>query len=271
MKIFNNKDDLQKEILCKNDISFVPTMGGLHKGHISLIKKAKKKRGKILVSIFINPKQFNNKKDYINYPRNIKKDLSLLKKLKIDIIYLPNFKDIYSFKTYNNIFLHTASKKLCGKKRKGHFKGVLNVVNRFLEIINPKYIFLGQKDFQQLYLIKEHIKKKFIKTKVISCKTIREKNGIAYSTRNSMLNKKQLLIASKVYKYLKNKKFLFKKKDQNINFFNFKKELIKYGVKKIDYIDLLYLTNLNKVKNKKINFRIFIAYYLGKIRLIDNV
>ena len=130
---------------------------------------------------------------------------------------------------------------------------------------------MGQKDFQQLFLIKKHIKKKFIKTKVISCKTIREKNGIAYSTRNSMLNKKQLLIASKVYKYLKNKKFLFKKKDQNINFFNFKKELIKYGVKKIDYIDLLYLTNLNKVKNKKINFRIFIAYYLGKIRLIDNV
>ena len=120
-----------------------------------LIKKSQKKDGKILVSIYINPKQFNDQKDFNNYPRNIKKDLKILKKLKVDYVYTYHHIMIFILlKTKNKIFLDKFSKKLCGKFRKGHFEGVLNVVNRFLEIINPKYIFLGKKDFQQFYLIK---------------------------------------------------------------------------------------------------------------------
>jgi len=157
MKIFKSKSKLQKEIKNIKNISFVPTMGGLHRGHISLIKKSKTFKGKSLVSIFVNPKQFDQKKDYLRYPRNIRKDLNILKRLGVDFIFLPNFKDLYYFKVKNKIFLDKFSKKLCGKTRKGHFKGVLNVVNRFLEIINPKYIFLGIKDFQQLYLICEMV------------------------------------------------------------------------------------------------------------------
>ena len=134
MKIFKDKHTLQKEILKTKGISFVPTMGGLHKGHISLIKKSKKSKFKTLVSIFVNPTQFNKKSDFRSYPRNTKTDLKKLKKLKINFLYIPTFKDIYGFKPKEKVFLDKFSKKLCGRFRKGHFEGVLNVVNRFIEI-----------------------------------------------------------------------------------------------------------------------------------------
>ena len=203
MKIFKDKHSLKKEILKAKGISFVPTMGGLHKGHISLIKKSKKTKLKTLVSIFVNPKQFNKKKDFKSYPRNQKKDLKILRILKVDYLYLPSIKDIYSFKPSNKVFLDKFSKQLCGKYRKGHFRGVLNVVNRFLDIIKPKKLLMGRKDFQQLYLVKKHTIKRKIKTKIVECETIREKNGVACSSRNFKLNLRQKKVASKIYFYLK--------------------------------------------------------------------
>ena len=271
MKIFKNKHKLRKEILNIKNLCFIPTMGGLHKGHISLIKRSKKFKGFCIVSIFVNPKQFNEKKDFANYPRNIKRDLKILNDLKVDFLYLPNFKDIFSFTAQKKIYLDKFSKKLCGKYRANHFKGVLNVVNRLLEIIKPKYIFLGNKDFQQLQLIKLHIKKRYIPTRVIACKTVREINGIACSTRNNNLKKKHISIASNVYKFLINKKKKIKKDINNFKHLDFKKELIKLGLKKIDYIEILDTTNLHPPKNRKNNFKIFIAYYLNKVRLIDNI
>lgn len=271
MKIFKSKHKLQKEILNIKNILFVPTMGGLHKGHISIIKKSKSYVGKCVVSIFINPKQFNKKKDFNSYPKNIKKDLNILKKLKVNYVYLPKFADIYSFKPKKKIFVDKFVKKLCGKYRNGHFIGVLNVVNRFLEIIKPKYIFLGIKDFQQFYLIKKHIQKNNIPTKVVSCRTIREDNGLACSTRNNNISIKKLVIASKVYKYLYNKKKLIKKNLNNFNIIKYKKYLINLGLEKIDYINLLNFNNLKKPKRKKEKFKIFIAYYIDKVRLIDNI
>ncbi len=271
MKIFKSKYKLQKEILNIKNISFVPTMGGLHKGHVSLIKKSQNFNGKILVSIFVNPKQFDQKKDFLRYPRNLKKDLILLKRLKVDFLYLPTLKDIFSFKVQNKIYLDKFSKQLCGKTRKEHFKGVLNIVNRFLDLIKPKYIFLGVKDFQQSYLITKHIIKRKINSKVINCKTIREKNGVAYSTRNMNLNKDQLNIASKVIRYLKNRKRLIKKELRNWDALNIKKDLINLGVSKIDYIELFNSKTLIKPKSEKENFKIFIAFYLDKTRLIDNI
>ena len=271
MKIFKNKEDLKSEIINDKTICFIPTMGGLHKGHISLIKRAKKINNKTLVSIYVNPKQFNRKDDYKKYPRNLQNDIKILQKLKINYLYLPNNKDIFSFKTKNKIYLHKFSKKLCGKFRKGHFMGVLNVVNRFLEIIRPKYILLGLKDFQQLTLIEKHIIKNKINTKVISCKTIRERNGVVCSTRNFNLSNKQSKIASSVYKYLFTIKKLTKK---NIKFFNssiLKKRLIILGVSKVDYLDIINLKKLKKPKSRKENYNIFLAYYLGKTRLIDNI
>ena len=202
MKIFKNKEHLKSEIGNNKSISFVPTMGGLHKGHISLIKTAKRYKNKTLVSIYVNPKQFNRREDYKKYPRNLVKDLKILRKLKVNYLYLPTYEDLFKFKTTHKVYLHKFAKKLCGKYRKGHFKGVLNVVNRFLEIIRPKYLFLGLKDFQQLILIKKHILKNKIVTKVTSCRTVREPSGVACSSRNFNLNKNQMKIAKDVFNYL---------------------------------------------------------------------
>tara|TARA_X000001036_G_scaffold40001_1_gene32261 strand:- start:1044 stop:1844 length:801 start_codon:yes stop_codon:yes gene_type:complete len=266
MKIFKSKHKLQKAISTKKNISFIPTMGGLHKGHISLIKKSKHFKGQSVVSIFVNPKQFNKKKDFLTYPRNLRKDLFILKKLKVDFVYIPDKKDIFSFITKNKIHLDNFSKRLCGSFRKGHFKGVLNVVNRFLEILKPKRILLGKKDYQQLYLISKHILKNKIQTKVISCKTIRNKNGVAFSTRNNLLNKKQFQIASDVYKYL-----LKIKKKPSVNLFKLKKKIYNLGVIKIDYLEVYNLKTLKKSSSLSKNSKIFIAYYLDNVRLIDNI
>ena len=267
MKIFKDRNNLQKEIFNARGISFVPTMGGLHKGHISLIEKSKKTKLKTLVSIFVNPKQFNEKKDFKSYPRNQKKDLNILKNLKVDYLYLPSIKDIYGFKPKKKVFLDKFSKQLCGKFRKGHFPGVLNVVNRFLDIIKPKKLFMGEKDFQQLYLIKKHTIKRDINTKIIKCKTIREKNGVACSSRNYRLNLKHKKAASKIYFYLKKIKKNFNLLNPNL----LKKEIIKLGAEKIDYIELYNIKNFKRSKKFNKNSRIFIAYYLNKVRLIDNI
>ena len=271
MKIFRNRKNLINEILGLKNIAFVPTMGALHKGHISLINKAKKKSNEVLVSIYVNPKQFKSIKDYKKYPRKLKKDIAILKNNKIRYLYLPTYKDIYSFKTKNKIFLDTFSKILCGRYRPFHFKGVINVVNRFLEIIKPKFLYLGLKDFQQLSLIKSHIIKNKININLISCPTIREKNGAALSSRNSKLTKKQLKKVGKIYEYIKNNKksiyykILEKKRPEII------KEIIKLGATKIDYIECVNLIKKQICKNNKQKFNIFIAYYINDTRLIDNL
>ena len=271
MKIFKDKHALRKEILKTNGVSFVPTMGGLHRGHISLIKQSKKTNLKTVVSIYVNPKQFNKKSDFRSYPRNTKEDIKLLKKLKINYLYTPTFKDIYGFKPKNTVFLDKSSKKLCGKFRKGHFEGVLNVVNRFIEIIKPRYIYLGKKDYQQLYLIKKHIEKKKIKSKIIECETIRENNGIACSSRNSILNKSQIKIASNIFYYLSDLKKKIKNDYSLFNIDKIKKDLINIGINKIDYLENYNIDNFKKIKKPNKKFNLFFAYYIKNTRLIDNI
>jgi pantoate--beta-alanine ligase len=246
-------------------------MGGLHEGHISLIKQSKKTKLKTLVSIFVNPKQFNKKSDFKSYPRNTKKDIKQLKKLKINYLYIPTFKDIYGFKPKKRVFLDKFSKKLCGKFRKGHFEGVLNVVNRFIEIINPRYILLGKKDYQQIYLIKKHIEIRNIRTKIIECKTIREKNGVACSSRNSTLNKNQMKIASNIFYYLSNIKKKIKKNYSLFNVNKIKKDLIYLGASKIDYLENYNIKSFKRIKRTNKKFNLFFAYYIKNTRLIDNI
>ena len=271
MKIFKNKSNLLKEISKIKDLAFVPTMGSIHKGHLSLINKAKKVSKNVLISIYINPKQFNSNLDFKKYPNNIKKDINLLRKNNIKYLYLPNYFDIYSFKTKCPLYDDKFSKKLCGKFRPRHFKGVINVINRFLEILKPRSIFLGMKDYQQLALIKSHIKKNKIKTKVFACPTIRNKGGVALSSRNINLDENDIKKAIHVYKYLKiNKKeillkILIKKKIEIIN------KIKKIGIKKIDYLECINMKTHKTLKKKNSNFNIFIAYYIKKIRLIDNL
>ena len=149
MIIFKSINKLNKEVNFKASIGFVPTMGGLHKGHISLVKNCQKICDKTLVSIFINPSQFNRKTDYKSYPRTLDKDIKILRKLKVDYVLVPNIKEIYTRNTPRKININKKYKVLCGKYRPGHFEGVLAVINKFLKSFKIKKIFLGEKDFQQ--------------------------------------------------------------------------------------------------------------------------
>jgi pantoate--beta-alanine ligase len=269
MKILLNNNDLNEALNKVSNLGFVPTMGSLHKGHISLIKKSQKESNKTIVSIFVNPTQFNNKNDYKNYPRNFKKDHSILRRMKIDFLYLPNVKDIYTFKRKSKIKLYKKDRILCAKYRKGHFEGVIDVMDRLINIIKPKNIYMGEKDFQQLYLVKKFIQNKYV-SKIILCKTIRDKNKLALSSRNLLLNKNQLKRAGK----LSQKIISLKKKLSNIKniqkyLMNKKKEFNKLFNINIEYLELRKNINLNKT-NKIKNAKIFIAYYIGKVRLIDN-
>jgi len=271
MKILLNNTSLFKSLRPFNDLGFVPTMGGIHKGHMSLINKSKRLCKTTIVSIFVNPKQFNNKKDFKSYPKDINKDLKILKKMKkVDFVYLPRFKDIYNDKNKSKVKISKKDTILCAKYRKGHFEGVLDVMERLTKIVNPKKIFMGEKDFQQLYLVKKRLEKKN-KTKIISCKTIRDKNNVALSSRNFLLNKLNLEVAANIYKQLVNIKNYIRNKKNILNFLNHKKiELINNYKIKIDYLELRNKKNL-KISEKTKNSRLFIAYYLNNVRLIDNI
>ncbi len=270
MKILLKNNELNKALINVSNLGFVPTMGSLHKGHVSLIKKSIMDSKKTIVSIFVNPKQFNNKKDYQKYPRNNKKDLTLLKKLNVDFVYLPRIKDIYNSNKKMKIRINEKDKILCAKHRKGHFEGVIEVMNILTKLIRPKKIYMGEKDLQQIYLLRKYINYKY-RSKILSCKTIRNKNKLPISSRNLLLNKKDLAKAEnltndlislkkKINKISNLSKFLTSKKN------DFKK---KYNIN-IEYLELRNMNNLKRTNIKK-NSKLFIAYYINKIRLIDNI
>ena len=251
MKIFFNKKKLIKTIQHEKNLGFVPTMGTIHKAHIYIIKKSISLCNKTIVTIFVNKPQFNKIADYKKYPRNIKKDIFILRKYKVDYLYLPTTKQIYPSGLNKKIKISSFSKKLCGKFRSGHFEGVTDVIDRFIKIIKPSKIFLGKKDMQQLKIIEEYIHENKINTKVVGCKIVREENGIACSSRNFLLTPNHINIASKVYKLLyKSKKLIIMKK--NI-LKKIKNKIFQFGVKKIDYIELIDINKQTRPfkKNKK--------------------
>jgi len=277
MKLITKITDLNKAVNIEKNLGYVPTMGSLHKGHEFLIKKSKKHCKKTLVSIFVNPSQFNNKSDFKNYPRDLTKDIKILRKLNVDIVYLPSVNQIYKDDTFPKVLLKKTEKILCAKFRKGHFEGVLDVLNRFIKLISPKMIFMGEKDYQQLFLVKKFISKKY-STIVYPCKTIRSTNGVAISSRNKLLNKAQFktsgLIANRLMKlkisiYRKNSIHSISNKKSKELIHKTKKSLTKkYGIK-IEYLECRNLINLStNLKNKP--FKLFISYFLNNIRLIDN-
>jgi len=269
MKIIFSKKKLIKALDNEENLGFVPTMGALHDGHKYLIKKSMQNNKKTIVSIFVNKQQFNKKDDYSSYPRVFKKDKKILKELNVDYVFVPNEKDIYPEKIIKKIKINSFKKKLCGKFRPNHFEAVVDVVSRFIKIINPKRIYLGKKDMQQLMLIYDYLKKKKFNTEVIACKTVRQKNGMAYSSRNLHLNYKNQAVGSKIYKLLlKQKRKIILKK---ISLKHIKSKITKFGVEKIDYLNILDLNKLIKPHKKKINKKIFIAYYINSVRLIDNI
>ena len=268
MKIITSIFDLNKEIKNYKNIGFVPTMGGIHAGHESLIKASQKKKSKTIVSIFINPTQFNKKNDFKKYPRNIKKDIAILRKLNVDYLFRPSVKDVYGFKS-KKFNLKKSDKILCAKSRNGHFEGVLNVMNRLMTIIKSKDLYMGEKDYQQLYLIKKFLSKKF-KVRINSCPTIRI-NNIALSTRNKLLKKKSIKKASEIALFLKKVKYNSRLEGTKFasNLHNYKIKLEKKYNIKVDYLEFRDEKNL-KLNNFNNKYRLFVAYEIDSVRLIDN-
>src|SRR6056300_684070 len=209
-------------------------------------------------------------KEIKKYPKNINKDLKILKKLKVDLVFIPKTKDIYNSKRLKKISLSQKDKILCAKYRKGHFEGVIDVMDRLTKLITPNKIFMGEKDYQQFFLLKKFIEKRY-PSKIINCKTIRDNKSIALSSRNILLKSKSLKIAANVVKELRNiKKNLNKQKNVQIYLNERIQNLIKNNKIKLEYLELRNLKNLNTSTTIK-NSRLFIAYYLENIRLIDNL
>jgi len=269
MKLIRQINDLNKAISNQKELGFVPTMGSLHKGHASLINSSKRKCKKTLVSIFVNPTQFNNANDFKTYPRNLNEDIKLLKILKVDFLYIPTVSQIYNNKERKVTRLKKSQKILCAKFRKGHFEGVLDVLSRFTNIIKPKNIFMGEKDYQQFFLVRKFIERKY-KTKVISCKTIRDSNKVALSSRNSLLDLENLNKVGKISLTLTKFKNLIKKNIKNKKLIKkIKIDLIKKFKIKIEYLECRNTYNLSTNITDK-PFKLFVAYYINNVRLIDN-
>tara|TARA_B100000427_G_C15513604_1_gene597239 strand:- start:1325 stop:2173 length:849 start_codon:yes stop_codon:yes gene_type:complete len=276
LKIIKDSKSLIKEVkkykLQKKKIGFVPTLGGLHKGHIKLIRLAQKKSDIVIVSIFLNPLQFNSKKDFSNYPINIANDKAKIFKEKVRILYIPQIKEIFLKNKIKKIKASNVANKLCGKHRKGHFNGVVTVLKVLFEQVSPHYAFFGEKDFQQVLIIKDLISKYNFKIKIILLPTVRNSKGLAYSSRNKLLTTKQKNIAKYLYKTINEISYIIFKNIKEINNLEEigKKKLLYYGFTKVDYFKIYNENNLSKKKINKKNIRIFAAANLGKIRLIDN-
>ena len=275
MEVIENLSDL--DLINKyRPIALIPTMGNLHEGHLSLIKCALKLNLSPMVTIFVNPLQFGPSEDFSKYPRTIEKDLRLLKKEKCNLVFIPDGKKILeNIKELKAPF----SNYLCGKSRPGHFDGVLTIVNRFFELIKPEYCIFGQKDFQQQLIIKEYLKNSELSTELITNPIIRDKNGLALSSRNNYLSKRDKLKAAKIYFYLKEMSAELIKIILNKN--DFKKELdfLKSSYQEIflkenfevDYLEFVNAKTLEGLKKEDSEILIAIAINYAGVRLIDNI
>ena len=251
-------------------IYFVPTMGNLHDGHLSLLEYAQKKKQFLIVSIFVNPLQFDSKKDFTKYPRTIKNDLKILKQFNIDMIFLPE--NNFSKENLSKVNIESLTNKLCGADRPGHFVGVATIILKFLNLIQPDFLMLGQKDYQQILVIRQIIKDFFFKTKIIELPIIRNNNGLALSSRNILIPHKKKELTKNIFLTLKLISDEIKNtglKKTKIQFY--KKKLLMSGIEKINYLEILNESDLSNVADKPCFARIFISVSISGIKLIDNI
>ena len=279
MVLFRKKSNLIIKLtnLKKNNfkIGLVPTMGALHKGHISLVERSIKENDYSIVSIFINPAQFNNKKDLKSYPKNLTKDCNYLDSISSDIIiFAPEINDIYdnnlSVKKFN---FYGLDKFMEGKYRKGHFNGVATIVSYLFNIVKPNNAYFGDKDFQQLRIIQQLVIDNNIPVNVIGCETIREKDGLALSSRNIKLSKHYRKIASKVYEVINYARINFASMSLVEIYTYVDKFFDNISEIKLEYFTIAESKFLQPVKEKMKNkqYRAFIAVKLDGVRLIDNM
>jgi len=258
-------------------IGFIPTMGFLHEGHLSLVRKAKKECDRVFISIFVNPIQFGPGEDFVNYPRDIKRDISLAEKGGVDYIFYPTAKEMYGSDFKTAIEVKELGDIMCGKYRPGHFAGVTTVVLKFFNIIRPDRAYFGQKDYQQLVIIKRMVYDMNLDVKITGCTTVREKDGLALSSRNKYLSAGERKNATVLYGSLIEAKRMIKKGEKDLEKIR-KTIMIKLKknrfIKKVDYFDFRdpgTLEYIKKVNEGNRNILAAIAVQIGRTRLIDNM
>lgn len=243
----NELKSIRKAVLKEKSVGFVPTMGALHAGHQELMKQARKENDYVIVSVFVNPTQFDNAQDLEKYPSTVQSDIRMAEKETINCVWLPKYAQIYPDQYKYKVSESEISKKMCGEHRPGHFDGMLTVLMRLLNIVKPTRAYFGEKDFQQLQLVKGMVQAFFMDTQIVGVPTVREPTGLALSSRNQRLSANEKELAPLLYKIIKSAS---SHEEARV-------ELEKKGFK-VDYVE-------------DVAGRRFAAAFLGEVRLIDNV
>lgn len=285
MVIYSEKDSLKQALSIRksadksaskqSQIGFVPTMGALHFGHLSLVRKALEENDIVVVSIFVNPTQFNNASDLEKYPRTIEKDLSLLEDIHKDlIVYTPPINDIYEKEVVSKNYIFGAlEKEMEGKHRSGHFDGVGTVLSKFFDIVKPDKAYFGEKDFQQLQIVRKLVAIENLPIEIVGCPIIREKNGLAMSSRNKRLTDQQFEEATIIFKTLTEVREKFATLSLNELNKLVSERLLQNPFIKLEYFEIADEETLKTAvqKNSNTTYRAFIAAFVGDVRLIDNM
>lgn len=276
MRVVKKVDEMKKIskelIFGKKSIGFVPTMGYLHEGHLSLVRAAKKDNDVVVVSIFVNPTQFGPNEDYNNYPRDLERDLSLLEDLGVDYVFAPTVDEIYpqSYSTY--VEEVQLSKYLCGASRPGHFRGVCTVVTKLFNIVKPTRAYFGQKDAQQFRVLRRMVRDLNMDVEMVEMPIVRENDGLALSSRNTYLSSEERKEATRLYRSLMKAKELIESGIKDVK--TIKNEILKildHPLLKVDYVEIVDEETLEPVDIIDRKVIIALAVFVGKARLIDNI
>ena len=272
MHVIYTQKELVETLKKLTNIAFVPTMGNLHDGHLKLIEEALKKTKYVVVSIFINPLQFNSKDDFKNYPRTLNEDLLMLQKLDVPFVFVPSKEDIIDSSQTIEIHLSDIANDLCGRFRPGHFNGVATIVCKLFNLIQPELAFFGKKDFQQLFLIKELVKQLNYPIHIIAIDTVRHKDGLAKSSRNNLLSKEDRKKAPQLFELMNamkekvmQKKLSFKEIESDAE------RLLNDSGWIVDYLAIRSAQSLKTPVHNEKQMVILGAATLGSVRLIDNI
>jgi|TARA_B110000208_G_C11800318_1_gene441747 pantoate--beta-alanine ligase len=273
MYFIQSVEKLKVLIKANNNIAFVPTMGNLHNGHLSLVEKAKSLSGDILVSIFINPSQFNSQEDFNAYPKTLSQDILLLEPFFDDrfIVFFPKEDEILSHRTGTQYNLPEAADDLCGKYRPGHFDGVIQIIDIFFDLIKPRYSVFGKKDYQQLFLIKDFAKIKYPNIKIISQDTIRSSESLALSSRNGLLGLKHLSQATELNFALQELVEMVKLNSDHENAALKIKSLLNKSGWEVEYVAIRRRFDLKEATGADKLLVALVAARLNNVRLIDNI
>jgi pantoate--beta-alanine ligase len=278
MTVFSTIDEIRAFVSSEKadgkSIAFVPTMGALHEGHFSLVRQAYEHADQVIVSIFVNPTQFAPHEDLEKYPRTPENDLEACENLGVAAVFMPSAEDMYPPKTFISFSIYTITDYLCGASREGHFEGVLQIVCKLFNIVQPDVAVFGQKDIQQLTVIKRMVKELNFPISIIGAETVREPDGLAKSSRNKYLNEEERAIAPELYKALKKIIHRYSNEEMEINqlLSDEKNRLSNIGFN-IDYLSVNQADNLQPVSDLSSHTEYVVAgaVFLGSTRLIDNI